>query len=88
MTDLDPHTVSHSVRRVLLAGVLAGQDPNQLEDTTPLLTSGVLDSIRTVKLIGDLEADFNVSFEAFEMSVDHLDAIRDITATICSKLGG
>lgn len=88
MTAPDPEAISLSVRRVLLAGVLAGQDPAQLEETTPLLTSGVLDSIRTVKLIGDLEADFGVSFEAFEMSVDHLDTIREITATICGKLSG
>lgn len=76
------------VRAVLLAGALAGSDPDALEDCTPLITAGVLDSVRTVQLIGELEDRFGVSFEAFEMSVDYLNTIADIGATIHRKLHG
>ncbi|TAJ17568.1 MAG: acyl carrier protein [Planctomycetota bacterium] len=76
-----------AVRRVILDGVLRGNDAAALQDTTPLLTSGVLDSVRVVTLISDLEKAFGVSFEAHEMSVDYLDSIAHIARTIAAKQG-
>lgn len=74
-----------TVRELLLGGALAGEDPSTLQDSTPLITGGVLDSVRTVKLVGDLEERFGVAFEAFEMSVDYLDSIEVIAETIHGK---
>jgi acyl carrier protein len=79
--------IREGVREILLGGVLIGQDPSALQISTPLITGGVLDSIRTVKLVGELEKRFDVSFEAFEMSVDYLDTIDVIAATVEKKLG-
>ena len=76
------------MRAILLAGALAGSAPEALADSTPLITSGELDSVRTVQLIGELEDRFGVSFEAFEMSVDYLNTIAEIAATIHGKLHG
>lgn len=87
MTD-DIARIAKGVRELLLGGVLAGEDPKALEDSTPLITGGVLDSIRTVKLVGQLEARFDVSFEAYEMSVDYLNTIEGIAATVHKKLAG
>lgn len=80
--------IAEGVRELLLGGVLAGEDPGALQDSTPLITGGVLDSIRTVKLVGQLEERFGVSFEAFEMSVDYLDTIEGIATTVHRKLAG
>lgn len=80
--------IAERVRQVLLVGVLRGMDPAKLQDSTLLLTGGVLDSVRTVTLIADLERTFKISFEAFEMSVDYLDSIEHIARTISGKLGG
>lgn len=80
--------IAQTVRQVLLDGVLRGTDPSALKDSTLLLTGGVLDSVRTVTLIADLERTFGISFEAFEMSVDYLDSIVHIARTIQGKLGG
>ena len=77
--------IAHDVRELLLAGVLATEDPASLEGSTPLISAGRLDSIRTVTLIGELEARFDVSFEAYEMSVDYLDSIDCISETILRK---
>jgi acyl carrier protein len=79
-------TIALQVRE-LLGRVIAVEDPRALEDTTPLITGGVLDSIRTVQLISELEQHFNVSFEAYEMSVDFLDTISLIAATVSRKKG-
>lgn len=80
--------LTNAVRRVILDGVLRGTDAAALADTTPLLTSGVLDSVRVVTLISDLEQAFGVSFTAHEMSVDYLDSIEHIARTISAKRGG
>ena len=77
--------VLRGVREVLLQGVLVGEDPEALGDGTPLITSGVLDSVRTGQLVGDLEERFGVSIEAHEMSVDYLDTVEIIAATIHRK---
>jgi acyl carrier protein len=84
----DASDVLAAVRAVLLEGALAGSDPADLQDSTPLITAGVLDSVRTVQLVGELEDRFGVSFEAHEMSVDYLNTIADIGATIRKKLHG
>lgn len=81
----DRTDIVQAVRELLLQGVLAGEDPGALQDSTPLITGGVLDSIRTVKLVGDLEDRFGVAFEAFEMSVDYLNTIEDIASTVLRK---
>lgn len=80
--------ITEAVRDLLLGGVLAGTDPSALENSTPLITGGVLDSIRTVKLVGELEERFGISFEAFEMSVDYLNTIDGIAATVHGKTAG
>ena len=84
----DAREITAAVRAILLEGALAGSDPAALQDSSPLITAGVLDSVRTVQLVGELEDRFGVSFEAYEMSVDYLNTIADIGATICKKLHG
>ncbi|MBI1381253.1 MAG: acyl carrier protein [Planctomycetaceae bacterium] len=79
--------ITEGVRSALLRTVLANEDPKLLTDSTPLLTGGLLDSVRTVTLIGELERVFGVSFEAHEMSVDYLDSVELIAHTIAGKLG-
>ncbi len=88
MTMTDLGRIAREVRELLLDGVLAGADPGALDCSTPLITGGVLDSVRTVKLVGQLEERFGVRFEAFEMSVDYLDTIDVIAATLHKKSAG
>jgi len=38
-----------TVRKFILAEFLPGEDPSRLTPTTPLMSSGVLDSIATLK---------------------------------------
>ncbi len=84
-SNMDVSEIARTVRQVLLNGVLSGTDPEALTDSTPLLTGGVLDSVRTMTLISDLERKFKVRFEAFEAGVDYLDSILHIARTIHGK---
>jgi aryl carrier-like protein len=49
------HNIDQTVKDFILAEFLPGEDPSQLTDATPLVTSGILDSIATMKLATFLE---------------------------------
>lgn len=79
--------IKHDVRQYILEEFLVGADPSELEDDTPLITGGILDSISTVRLVTFLEDTFHVQFQAHEMDADHLDTIEMIARTVESKGG-
>ncbi len=73
------------VQHFILREFLAGEDPSELTEVTPLITGGILDSIRTLKLVVFLEDHFGIRVEAYEAGVEHLDSIGQIAALVDSK---
>jgi acyl carrier protein len=80
-------TVS-TVKDFILREFLPGEDPNELQDDTPLITGGILDSIATLKLVSFLEEQFGISVAAHEADVDHLNTIQDIASLVARKQKG
>ncbi|MDH3692372.1 MAG: acyl carrier protein, partial [Gammaproteobacteria bacterium] len=56
-----------AVKAYILQEFLPGENPEALEDSTPLITGGILDSIATVKLASFLEQHFDIELQAHEM---------------------
>ena len=77
--------IKNALKQFILKEFLPGEDPNELTDTTPLITGGVLDSIATLKLVLFLEERFGVSLQAHETDADYLDTITSITKLILAK---
>ena len=50
----------------ILQEFLPGEDPNELTESTPLITGGILDSIATLKLVMFLEEQFGITLQAHE----------------------
>lgn len=75
-----------NVRKYLLEEFLAGEDPAALTNQTPLITSGILDSIATAKLVSHLEERFGVRFKASEVSGAYLDTVDRIVEAVHSKI--
>ena len=73
------------VHAYILDQFLPGEDPAELTDQTPLITGGILDSIRTLKLVVFLEDKFGVTVNAHEAGVDNLDSVGQITRLIARK---
>ena len=73
------------VRGYILKQFLPGEDPAELTDQTPLITGGILDSIRTLKLVVFLEDRFDVVVEAHEAGVENLDSVGQIARLIADK---
>ena len=79
------HQAMEILKSYILEEFLTGEDPSKLTPTTPLMTSGVLDSIATLKLIMFLEEKFGVQVEAHEADQEHLNTIEAICNLIDAK---
>ena len=80
--------IQSAVKNFILAEFLPGEDPDELQVDTPLITGGILDSIATLKLVAFLEEQFGVSIAAHEADIDHLNTLSDIAALVRGKQSG
>ena len=85
-TTTSQQEITATVKTYILEEFLPGEDPDELDDTTPLITGGILDSISTMKLVASLEERFGIEFQAHEMSIDYLDTLSKIARIVTSKL--
>lgn len=77
--------VKETIRQFVLSTHLVGESPDTLRDDTPLLTSGILDSLATLGLVTFIEQQFAVELDIYETSVDRFDTLNDIANTIAKK---
>jgi len=83
----DSESIQSKVKEFILAQFLPGEDPNALTESTPLMTTGILDSLATLKLITFLEEEFGIRVEAYEADAENLNTLADITRFVSSKRG-
>lgn len=79
--------IEAAVRERLGQDLLTGARIEQVDDRTPLLSGGLLDSISTMVLVSFLEERYGIELAAHEISVDHFDTIESIAALVREKLG-
>jgi acyl carrier protein len=80
-------SIQDIVKAFLLEEFLEGEDPAALAEDTELITSGVLDSLATLKLVTFLEQRFGIQVQAHEADADHLNTLRDIEALVRAARG-
>jgi acyl carrier protein len=78
--------IKNTIKEYILKEFLPGENADNLTDSTPLVTGGVLDSIATLKLVSFLEEQYGIQVEAHEADVDNLNTIADIVRYVESKL--
>ena len=77
--------VKEDLRQYILSEFLPGEKPSNLRDETPLRTSGVLDSVATLRLVSYIEERYGIEVEAHEAGVENFDSIQSIVSFINSK---
>ena len=77
--------INETVKAFLLKEFLPGEDPNELTDTTPLITGGILDSLATLKLVAFIEDHYTITLKAHEADAENMNTIADISKLIRSK---
>lgn len=77
--------IESAVKTFVLNEFLPGEDPSALTDSTPLITTGILDSIAVLKLVTFLESHFGITLEAHETDAERLNTVADITRLVVAK---
>ena len=85
MNDSD-NDIKSATKAFILEEFLPGEDPAALDDSTKLISTGILDSIATVRMVAFLEESYGIELEAHEMSADRLDTLPEIAELVRSKL--
>jgi len=83
-----PHS-DQSIREQLrdyIATEIIPDDDLQLEDSAPLLSTGVINSVSVMKLVSYMEETFGFEFEPFEVDQDYLDSIDKMVEFVKAKL--
>ena len=80
--------IKTAVRQFIAENVLLGVHQTVIDDATPLVTGGLIDSIGMIGLVAFLEARFKVEFVPREINVHSLDTLEQIEELIQKKLAG
>ncbi|MFZ0297086.1 MAG: acyl carrier protein [Candidatus Sulfotelmatobacter sp.] len=80
--------IKSAVRQFIAENVLLAVHQTTIEDATPLVTGGLIDSIGMIGLVTFLEARFKVEFVPREINVHSLDTLDQIEELIQKKLAG
>lgn len=74
------------VKEFILTSFLPGEDPSALTPDTPLMTSGILDSLATLDLVSFLEQRYEIQLEARDTDPSRLATLADIAKMVSGKL--
>lgn len=77
--------IKEELRQYILSEFLPGEKASNLQDDTPLRTSGILDSVSTLKVVNFVEEHYGITVEAYEASMENFDSINSIAAFVQSK---
>lgn len=80
-SDMEP------IREFILKEFLPGEDPGELTGETMLISTGILDSVATLRLVSFLEERFGITIDAYEADIEHLNTLADIAVLVRAKLG-
>jgi acyl carrier protein len=82
---MNPQDIKTTLKKFILNEYLPGEDPAALTDTTPLMTTGILDSIAVLKVVTFLENEFGIVLEPHEAVVENLNTLSDMARLVMSK---
>lgn len=82
---MSPEAIHDTVRSYILKEFLPGESPEKLTDSTPLITTGILDSLATLKLVSFLEETYGIELKAHEVREDNLNTISAIAGFVRAK---
>lgn len=77
--------IKETIKNYLTNEILSPNEAGSLTSTTPLISSGLVDSITTLQLVDFIEKEFKIEFQAHEVDRDNLDTLEAIEAFVKSK---
>jgi len=77
--------IKKSVRTFLQREFFRGEAVDSLSEDQPLVTSGILDSVATLKLVLFLEETFGIVIDTADIADGRLDTIASIEALVTKR---
>ncbi|WP_437580011.1 acyl carrier protein [Sorangium sp. So ce887] len=77
--------IKNTVKAFILSHILPGESPANLKDDTPLRSSGILDSISTLRLIQFVESRFEIEVSIGDANSSNFDSIDSVAAYVAAK---
>ena len=82
---MNPEDIKTTVKTFILNEYLPGEDSAALTDDTPLMTTGILDSIAVLKVVTFLENQFGITIKPHESVVENMNTLSDIVRLVMLK---
>ncbi len=83
---MDKEQIKNSVRNYIAQNIFGNKLPNDFNDDTALVSSRLMDSISTLKMINHFEDELKIECKAHEVTADNLDSVNVFTAFLLRKL--
>jgi len=82
---MNTEELKQAIKNYIIQEFLPGENPENVTDNLPLISSGILDSIATLKLVLFIEERFGITLEAHETDKENMDTLAQMVATIEAK---
>ena len=82
----DKVRIQSDIKSFILKEFLEGATSDELTPSTPLMTSGILDSIGIIKLVAFLENNFKIDIQAHEADPERFATVDEISKLVLSKV--
>jgi acyl carrier protein len=74
--------IKQTIKNFIRDEFLAGEDAQSLSDTTPLISSRILDSIATLRVVEFLRERYAVEVRPEQMTEEYLGTVADIARLV------
>ena len=75
-----------TIREFIVSQYLPGEALENLRDDTPLLSSGILDSLAALGLVSFIEKQYGIELDVYDTSIEQFDRIEDIARAVDRKV--
>ncbi len=82
---MNTQDITGAVKEFIMREFLPGESPDNLRESTELITGGILDSLATLKLVAFLEESYGIQVKPHELDPENLNTIADISSFVESK---
>ncbi len=81
---MSPEEIKKELKDYIISSILKNEE-SKIENNTPLISGGFIDSISTLKIVDHLEKKYKIEFQPHEVDRDNLDSIDLIAQFVLSK---
>ncbi len=85
MTEMKDDEIRRAVRSFILEGFLSGEAPGTLDDTTQLISSGIVPSLSLIELVAFIESTFPVTLRVEDIGVSRMNSVDDIVKLVLER---